>query len=57
MPLDVDIVLSFDDFNLAVEDGTTRNWCPGVGFAGSSGGALRLFFGKDETGGECKTSL
>lgn len=40
------------DFSLAVEEGMGKKLCPGVGFAGSRGGALRLFFGSDEIGCE-----
>lgn len=45
-----DVVLAPADFSLAVADGMGKKLCPGVGFAGSKGGALRLFFGSDETG-------
>ena len=46
-----------DDLNLADVAGTGSHWCPGVGFAGSSGGAFRLFLGIDETGGPWRTSF
>jgi hypothetical protein len=46
-----------DDLNFADVEGTGSQAWAGVGFAGSSGGALRLFFGTDEAGWECKTSL
>lgn len=45
------------DFSFADAEGTGSQLCAGVGFAGSSGGALRLFFGTDDAGWECKTSL
>ena len=41
---------SFADFNLDVDDGMGRKLWPGVGFAGSRGGALRMLFGSDEIG-------
>ena len=44
-------------FSLDEEAGIGRYACAGVGLAGSSGGAFRLFFGIDETGCECKTSF
>ena len=44
-------------FSFAEEDGTGSHPCAGLGFAGSRGGALRLFFGIDEAGWECRTSL
>ena len=45
------------DFSFAEADGTGSQLWAGVGFAGSSGGALRLLFGTDEIGWECKTSF
>lgn len=39
-----------DDFSFAEADGIGSQLCAGVGLAGSKGGALRLFFGTDETG-------
>lgn len=42
--------VSFADFNLAVDEGIGRKLCPGVGFAGSRGGAFRLLFGSEEIG-------
>jgi hypothetical protein len=45
------------DFSFAEAEGTGSQLWAGVGFAGSSGGALRLFFGTEERGGECKTSF
>ena len=45
-----------DDLNFADVEGTGSHAWAGVGFAGSSGGALRLFFGTDDAGCECKTS-
>ena len=44
-------------FNLAEVGGTGSQLCAWVGFAGSRGGALRLFFGTDDAGWECNTSL
>lgn len=44
--------LSFADV-----DGIGSQPWAGVGFAGSRGGALRLFFGTDAAGWELKTSL
>ena len=38
------------DFSFADEDGTGRKACAGVGFAGSRGGAFRLFLGTDAAG-------
>lgn len=52
-----EVVLLPTDFSFAVDDGIGKKLCPGVGFAGSRGGALRLFLGNVETGGECSTSL
>lgn len=46
------LVLSFAD-----AEGTGSQPWAGVGFAGSRGGALRLFFGTDDAGWELKTSL
>ena len=46
-----------DDLSLAELAGTGSHWCPGVGLAGSRGGALRLFLGTDETGGAWSTSF
>lgn len=43
--------------SLAEAEGMGRNPWPGEGLAGSSGGALRLFFGMDATGCELRTSL
>lgn len=43
--------------SLAEDDGTGSQACAGFGLAGSNGGALRLFLGTDETGGECITSF
>ena len=51
----LDVVV--EDFSFADEDGTGNQLCPGVGFAGSSGGAFRLFLGIEETGCACKTSF
>jgi hypothetical protein len=45
------------DLSFAEAEGTGSQLWAGVGLAGSSGGALRLFFGTDEIGGECKTSF
>lgn len=39
-----------EDFSLAEVEGTGSQLCAGVGFAGSSGGAFKLFFGTDATG-------
>ena len=50
-------LVSFDALSFAVDDGTGRKLWPDVGFAGSSGGALSMLFGNEETGGEFKTSL
>lgn len=44
------VVVAADDFSFAEEDGTGSHWCAVDGFAGSRGGALRLFFGTDDTG-------
>ena len=43
--------------SLAEADGIGSQPWPGVGFAGSRGGALRLFFGTEDAGCELKTSL
>jgi len=45
-----DVALVPADFSLAVDEGIGKKLCPRVGLAGSKGGALRLFFGNDETG-------
>ena len=39
-----------EDFSFAEEDGTGSQACAAVAFAGSSGGALRLFFGTEAIG-------
>lgn len=41
-----------DDFSFADDEGIGSQACAGFGFAGSSGGALRLFLGMEETGCE-----
>jgi hypothetical protein len=46
-----------DDFNLADAGGRGSHACPGLGFAGSKGGALRMFFGMEVTGCELTTSV
>lgn len=38
------------DFSFADDDGTGSQACAGVGFAGSRGGAFRLFFGTEAAG-------
>lgn len=43
--------------SLAELEGTGRKLCAGVGFAVSSGGALRMDLGMEETGWEWSTSL
>lgn len=43
--------------SLAEVDGIGSQPWPGVGFAGSRGGALRLFLGTDDAGCEVKTSF
>lgn len=48
---------SLADFSFAVLEGMGRKLWAGVGFAGSRGGALRLFFGNEEIGWEWRTSL
>lgn len=43
--------------SFAEADGTGSHACADVGFAGSSGGAFRLFFGTEDAGCEWRTSL
>ena len=38
------------DFSFADDEGTGSQLWAGVGFAGSKGGALRLFFGTEDIG-------
>ena len=45
------------DLSFAEDEGTGNQLWAGVGFAGSKGGALRLFFGTEDIGCECKTSF
>lgn len=42
--------VGLEDFSLAEVDGTGSQLWAGVGLAGSSGGALRLFLGTEATG-------
>ena len=44
----VDVLVT--DFNFAEDEGTGSQLWAGVGFAGSKGGALRLFFGTEDIG-------
>jgi hypothetical protein len=53
----VDIAVPPVDFNLAEDEGTGSQLWAGVGFAGSRGGAFRLFFGTDDAGWEWSTSV
>jgi len=39
-----------EDFSFAELEGTGSQLCAGVGFAGSRGGAFRLFLGTEATG-------
>ena len=41
---------TFADLSLAEAEGTGRKEWPGVGLAGSRGGALRVFLGTDDAG-------
>lgn len=51
-----DIEVPPADFNFAEDEGTGSQLWAGVGFAGSRGGAFRLFFGTDDAGCEWSTS-
>ena len=51
----VDVLVG--DFSLAEDEGIGSQLWAGVGFAGSNGGALRLFFGTEDIGYECNTSF
>lgn len=53
----VPLVDVFAVFSFAEAAGTGSQLWAVVGLAGSSGGALRLFLGIDETGCVCKTSF
>jgi hypothetical protein len=50
----IDVLVA--DFSFAEDEGIGSQLWAGVGFAGSSGGALRLFFGTEDIGYECNTS-
>jgi hypothetical protein len=45
--------LTEPDRSFALWLGTGSHWCASVGFAGSRGGAFKLFFGMEATGCEC----
>lgn len=49
--------LPTEDFSFADDWGTGSHPWAAVGFAGSSGGAFRLFFGTEDAGCEWSTSL